>query len=170
MLFIDPEHGEPSAKNFTNDGNTVTDCSTLPRRDGRSLVFHLLYAMDSFDYQVSLESIADNLGRGFQCHIDVNGSLFKEAQGIIVQRDYLDSLIKPLLDNWRFDRLGVCTRLIVRLALWELINTDTTHSIVINEAVELAKCFGELDSYKFINGILDEWVKRSKEGEPGLKN
>jgi N utilization substance protein B len=65
----------------------------------------------------------------------------------------------PFLHNWRFDRIGCCTKLILRFAMWELFYTDTPDSIVINEAVELAKCFSEKDAYKFINGILDEAIK-----------
>jgi N utilization substance protein B len=43
--------------------------------------------------------------------------------------------------------------------LWELKKGDPAASIVINEAIELAKCFAEKDAYKFINGVLDESVK-----------
>jgi N utilization substance protein B len=52
------------------------------------------------------------------------------------------------------------------LGLWELLNTDTDPRIVMNEAIELAKCFAEDDAYRFINGLLDravkEGVKRKK--------
>jgi N utilization substance protein B len=168
MLFLDPDDTDSAPQTSASD--ILISSNDLARRDARSLVFHLLYAMDSFDYQISLESVADNLGRGFKYDIDMKGSLFKEAQAIIAEREALDALIKPLLDNWRFDRLGVCTRLIVRLALWELLNTDTMPSIIINEAIELAKCFAEMDAYKFVNGILDEWVKRNKEEFPEHKS
>jgi N utilization substance protein B len=43
--------------------------------------------------------------------------------------------------------------------MWELESRTVSHSIVLNEAIELAKCFAEKDAYKFINGILDEAVK-----------
>ena len=79
---------------------------------------------------------------------------------MIENRQMLDDAIKPLLHNWRFDRIGVCTKLILRLALWELHNTQTSANIVLNEAIELAKCFAERDAYKFVNGILDEAVKK----------
>lgn len=134
--------------------------SKLSRHDQRSLVFHLLYAMDAFDYSISLESIADNMSRGFGYKIELGDELFKQAQEVIVDRDKLDQEIVPLLDNWRFERLGVCTKLILRLAIWELLHTKTDRVVIINEAIELAKCFAETDAYKFINGILDEWVKR----------
>lgn len=132
----------------------------LSRREVRSLILHLLYAMDSFEYDSSLEAIVDNFNRGFELAIPQDSEVFKVSQTIINLRDSLDDMIKPLLHNWRFDRIGVCTKLILRLALWELHNTQTSASIVMNEAIELAKCFAERDAYKFINGILDEAVKK----------
>jgi transcription antitermination factor NusB len=135
-------------------------CSTLSMRDQRSLVFHLLYAMDAFDYTVSLESIADNYGKGFNCVITPQDKVFQDTASVIAERDAIDEDIRPLLDNWRFERLGVATRLILRYAVWELRSAMTDSLVVINEAIELAKAFAEDDAYKFINGILDQWVKK----------
>ncbi len=135
-------------------------CSQLSQRDARSLIFHLLYAMEAWDYTISLEALIDNFNRGFGMSIDPQGKLVQKALAIIDKRDELDQQIMPLLSNWRLERLSWSTRLILRLALWELENTDLDTSIVINEAIELAKCFAEHDAYKFVNGVLDEWVKR----------
>lgn len=137
----------------------------LSRRQVRSLIFHLLYAAECQDYQDSLESIADNLSRGFGIEIPFDSLAFETAQNVINNREVLDKQIMPFLHNWRFDRIGCCTRLILRFAMWELFHTDMPTSIVINEAVELAKCFSEKDAYKFVNGILDEAVKE-KENQP----
>lgn len=127
----------------------------LSRRDFRAVVFHLLYAAEAHDYTESLNSIVDNLNRGFELNIPLDSEAVQTAQRVIDYRDQLDELYKPLLANWRFDRLGVGTKLILRYATWELRYTDTDSRIVINEAVELAKCFAEEDAYRFINGILD---------------
>lgn len=136
----------------------------LSRREIRALIFQLLYAAESHDYQDSLESIADNLSRGYNIEIPHVSQAFQSAQAIVSNRDILDKHIMPFLHNWRFERIGCCTRLILRYAMWELFYTDTPSSIIINEAVELAKCFSEKDAYKFINGILDEAIKeREKE-------
>lgn len=135
------------------------DFNDISSRESRSVVFHLLYAAESFDYDSSLESIVENFNRGFLLNIPVDSLVFNVAQVVINDRAKLDDEIKPLLHNWRFDRIGVCTKLILRFALWELNTTDTSPNIVINEAIELAKCFAEKDAYKFINGILDEAVK-----------
>lgn len=131
----------------------------LSRRDVRSIIFHLLYAMESFDYQTSLDEIIDNFNRGFSLDIPHDSEACTVARAVIEERNNLDDAIKPFLINWRFERIGTCTKLILRFAVWELIHTDTPHNIIINEAIELAKCFSETDAYKFINGILDEAVK-----------
>lgn len=132
----------------------------LSRREVRSLIFHLLYAIDCFEYDTSLEAVAENFNRGFDLAIPSDSEVFLIAAQVVKKRTDLDEAIKPLLHNWRFDRIGLCTKLILRLALWELNNTKTAASIVMNEAIELAKCFAEKDAYKFVNGILDEAVKK----------
>ena len=139
--------------------NSILSYEKLSRREIRSVIFHLLYAMETFDYEVSMGQIVDSFNRGFSLDIPFDSEACKVAQAVIDAREKLDEVIKPLLINWRFDRIGVCTKLILRLAVWELLNTEEPHNIIINEAIELAKCFSETDAYKFINGILDEAVK-----------
>lgn len=130
------------------------------RRDFRSLVFHFLYAMESFDYSVSLESIILNFNSGFEIDVPVDGEVAVCVLSIIEHKDELNLALVPLLANWRIERLGVCTRLVLTIALWELLHTDTPAVVVINEAIELSKCFSEKDAYKFVNGILDEASKK----------
>ena len=137
----------------------------LSRRDVRSLIFYLLYASEAFDYQESLDAIVDNFNRGFEMDIPLDSEVVKVAQSVIDERDALDDQYKPLLSNWRFDRVGVSTRLILRFATWELLHSDTDSRIIINEAVELAKRFAEKDAYKFVNGILDRLIKELGRGE-----
>lgn len=133
----------------------------LTLTEQRALAFQLLYTYYAFDYAISLESITDNYNSGFDVEIPADSMVFKMVHAVAQDRDSLDEKIIPLLVNWRYDRLGVPTQLILRLALWELINTDTDSAVVINEAVELAKCFAEKDSFKFVNGVLDQFVKQS---------
>jgi len=137
----------------------ATEKNELSRRKTRSLIFHLLYAMEGFEYTASLESLVDNFNRGFDLSIDPEGEIFSTVQGIVDERERLDELFRPHLINWRYERLGVCTKLILRFAVWEIYHTDTPSNIIINEAIELAKCFSEKDAYKFINGVLDEVIK-----------
>ena len=140
----------------------IISCDMLSQRDRRALVFHILYSADAFDYNTSLESIAENFAHGYDCVIKKEDEVFLIAQEVITRREELDQEILPLLENWKFERLSVATRLILRYALWEFLYTDTPAMIIINEAVELAQCFAEKDGYRFVNGILDEWRKRNK--------
>ncbi len=131
----------------------------LSRRDVRSLIFHLLYAVDAFEYQESLQSIVDMFCDGYNLVIPRHSEAFSVVNQIIAQKDMLDKQYEPLLSNWRIERISVCIKLILRFAIWELNNTDIDHRIIINEAIELAKCFAEKDAYKFINGVLDKAAK-----------
>jgi N utilization substance protein B len=132
----------------------------ISRRDVRSLIFHLLYAMESFDYTVPLSEIIYLFNREFETDIPEKEEVAMTVQDIVDKRKSLDEKIVPLLANWRLDRLGCSTHLILRLAMWEMEYTDTASTVVINEAIELSKGFSEKDAYKFVNGILDEAAKQ----------
>ena len=120
--------------------------------------------METFDYETTMDEVVDNFNRGFSLDIPKDSQACNVGQAVIDSREKLDEIIKPLLINWRFDRIGLCTKLILRLAVWELLYSEEPHNIIINEAIELAKCFSETDAYKFINGILDEAVKIIRPG------
>lgn len=137
------------------------------RRKMRSLLFHILYAADAFDYETSAAEIARNFNREYDTNIDLDGEIIKAVNEIAKKRDELDEQIVPFLENWKFERIGRCTLLVLRYAIWEMLYTTTPHTIVINEAIELAKCFAEQDSYKFVNGILDKIYNSVKPEEPG---
>lgn len=154
-----PDTIEIEEPDYDTESDVVLSYEKFSRREIRSIIFHLLYAMETFEYEASMSEIVDNFNRGFALDVPKDSEVCSVAQAVIDSREKLDEIIKPLLINWRFDRLGVCTKLILRLAIWELLNTQEPHSIIINEAIELAKCFSETDAYKFINGILDEAVK-----------
>ena len=130
------------------------------RREVRSLIFHLLYALESFDYTISLTEVVTIFNREFETEIPFDGEVIHVVQGIVDERIDLDKKIEPLLSNWKLDRLEWSTRLILRLALWEMLHTKTASTIIINEAIELSKSFSERDSYKFVNGLLDQAAKQ----------
>jgi len=136
-----------------------------PRRRLRALIFHVLYVAESLGYEESVDVIINNLNRGFDLDIEPEGEIATTSREIIANREQLDQEYQPLLQNWHIDRVSVCTRLVLRYAIWELIHTDVDTRIIINEAIELAKCFAEKDAYKFINGILDQLVKNIRPNE-----
>ena len=78
------------------------------------------------------------------------------VQAVDGKREDIDELIEKSSKNWRLNRMPVVDRNILRLATAELLFfDDVPASVTINEAVELAKRFGDKDSRAFVNGILD---------------
>ena len=78
----------------------------------------------------------------------------------------IDSHITSVLENWRLDRIEKVDLAILRLATFELFfNHDAPDAVVVNEAIEIAKKFGNRDSSSFINGILDALLRRKKQNE-----
>ena len=68
----------------------------------------------------------------------------------------IDPLIASHANNWEIKRMAVIDRNILRLGVFELLHQeDVPPKVCINEAIELAKRFGDAESSKFINGILD---------------
>lgn len=89
------------------------------------------------------------------------------ARGAQGQVDRLDEAIAKAATNWRLERIAGVDRNILRIATYELMmEPQTPSSVVIDEAVELAKRFGEVDSPPFVNGVLDA-IKSAVRGEPG---
>ena len=68
----------------------------------------------------------------------------------------VDSLIAETAERWRPERMAVVDRLILRMAICEMLrDPDTPRPVVINEALELARTFSTEEAVKFINGMLD---------------
>ena len=69
----------------------------------------------------------------------------------------IDGKISQYATNWQLKRMAIIDRNILRLGVFELLHTeDIPPKVTINEAVELAKKYGDLESSKFVNGILDK--------------
>lgn len=89
--------------------------------------------------------------------------------GVEKRRAEVDPLIEGASQNWRLVRMPVVDRNILRLAAYELLTCpEVPASVSINEAVELAKRFGEKESKSFVNGILDRIAGVT--GRGGRKN
>ncbi|MFH1227456.1 MAG: transcription antitermination factor NusB [Planctomycetota bacterium] len=77
-------------------------------------------------------------------------------EGYRRNKEYIDKVISDALENWEFNRLGIIDRSILRLTAYELIHCpDVPPAVAINEAIELAKKYGDKTSPAFINGVLD---------------
>ncbi len=88
------------------------------------------------------------------------------ARGAQADLGRIDAEIVRVSKNWRFDRIAAVDRNIIRLGTFELIHdAGTPAAVVIDEAVEMARRFGEADSTAFVNGVLDAIKRHVREGE-----
>ena len=95
---------------------------------------------------------------------ELQGFATKLAEDTVERLDTIDPLIAETAERWRPERMAVVDRLILRMAICELLrDPGTPPAVVINEALELARTFSTEESVKFINGMLD--AIRKKLGE-----
>lgn len=90
----------------------------------------------------------------------------KVVEGTLAQKEDIDNLISKYAENWTISRMAVVDRNILRMAAYELLySPDIPPKVSINEAIDLAKKFGDAESGKFVNGILDRIHKESREDD-----
>ena len=77
------------------------------------------------------------------------------ARGTLSALSTIDPLIEGHADHWRPERMALIDRLIMRMAIYEMLVDRTPPAVVINEALELAKTFSGDGAVGFINGVLD---------------
>ncbi len=92
----------------------------------------------------------------------------KLIEGSMKYQKIIDSAIVSQLEHWDLDRLSFVDRAILRFSTYSLyFQDDVPDTVVINEAIDLAKQFGSDDSYRFVNGVLDGIRKgKIKKGSP----
>ena len=133
------------------------------RRKARICALQMLFQYDIA--QPRVDELATNYWEAFG---DDMGNVARDfsnnlALGAIARLDEIDALIKKRAEHWRIQRMAVVDRNILRLAIYEfLYEADTPKTVVINEALEIARRFSTFEATQFINGILDA-IKRDLE-------
>ena len=129
------------------------------RRRARELALQLLYQYELT--QTPPEQMQENLEdwksatEGIQQFADVL------IRGTLEHLEEIDSELAAQTAHWRLERLAAVDRNILRLAMYELLfHSETPHAVVIDEAIEIAKKYGSGESARFVNGVLDGFVKR----------
>ncbi|HMU55508.1 MAG TPA: transcription antitermination factor NusB, partial [Nitrospira sp.] len=88
---------------------------------------------------------------------DVRGFAEELVRGVLEHRAELDALLGRYATNWKVSRMQVVDRNILRLGIYELLwRDDVPAKVTMNEAIELAKDFGDDEAAKFVNGVLDK--------------
>ena len=92
-----------------------------------------------------------------------NEYIESSVKGIIDNEEVLEEKANKYLNNWTLDRLGYTDQAIIKLAIYEMLYTNTDEKICINEAIELAKQYSDENVVKMINGVLDKVYKEKNE-------
>jgi len=124
------------------------------RRKGRELAVQALYQIDARG-----GSTADML-RLFWEQADA-GVRAKEFAAALVaavdeHRQRIDELITAASEHWRFERLSAVDLGVLRVATCELLQHEVPTSVILDEAIEIARRFGTTESAVFVNGVLDQ--------------
>ncbi|HEY6004131.1 MAG TPA: transcription antitermination factor NusB [Anaeromyxobacter sp.] len=125
------------------------------RTKARERALQALYQID-----VAAEGIDDALARFWKSFEPVEREVMTLAEvlvrGVARHRRAIDETIEGVSINWRLDRMAKVDRNVLRLAVYELLETDVPVKVVINEAIELGKKYGSESSGAFVNGLLDK--------------
>ena len=88
---------------------------------------------------------------------DVQAFAEQLVSGVLEHKIEIDALIGKYATNWKVSRMQIVDRNILRLGAFELLWLDEVPAkVTVNEAIELAKDFGDEEAAKFVNGILDK--------------
>jgi len=152
---------------------TTTDKRKGTRRQGRTLAFQVLFGL-AFDPHFKIDqaslrrTFADNPAV-MDCDAEEAVSFASQLfMGICEHLDDIDKVIGKHSDHWKIGRIGKVELAILRLALYEILHRqDIPLKVAINEAIELAKGFGDENSRAFVNGILDAVARAVDQGRFG---
>lgn len=136
----------------------------MNRSETRKVAFELIYSLeiqkisrDEYEEQINL--FLENNG--------IEENKVKEyVQDVIYgiedhKEEILDQINKELSEKWEISRLSKINVAILKLAIYEILYKKIPYKVVINEAVELAKSYGDDSASSFVNGILASVVKKN---------
>ena len=125
------------------------------RRQAREISLNVLYSLDICP--VEIEEAEKAIEQYYVVGKKVVSYASQLLRGTLSNLSQIDGLLKEYAQNWEIKRMTSVDRNILRQSIYELLfQIDIPPSVVINEAVELAKKYSTKDSGKFVNGILDK--------------
>lgn len=129
------------------------------RRRARELAMQMLFQYDLSGNDT--ETILSTFEPLRTLKADTRAFAAKLVEGTIADLERIDEMIVKQAQNWRIERMAAVDRNILRMAVYEFLNeTGTPKLVVIDEAIEIARTFGDAKSPQFVNGILDGILKR----------
>ena len=138
------------------------------RSRAREVVLQLLYRDDlnenlGGDTASSSESREVRDTQFLTVRLQGNRELVRFADSLLLgirqHQEEIDRMLSEISDNWQLNRMAATDRNILRLGVFEMIFLKTPARVAINEAIELSKRYGDQNSPRFINGLLDRLLQ-----------
>ncbi|MCK6553416.1 transcription antitermination factor NusB [Candidatus Binatia bacterium] len=131
-----------------------------PRRKGRELAVQALYQLDVLGTASAPQTL-----RAFWEGSDASAAAkafgMELVAGVGAERERIDELIAATSEHWRIERLSLVDVCVLRLATYELLQSPSVPTrVVLDEAIEIARRFGNAESAAFVNGVLDAIATR----------
>ena len=124
----------------------------MSRKESRKQAFQTLFQLEMKNTDLTINEAINFIKDD---HPDLDFEFIHWlVTGVKDHEQVLDQTIEPKLKDWSIQRLLKTDRIILRMATFELLHSDTPPKVIINEAVELTKQFSDEGHYKFINGVL----------------
>jgi len=129
------------------------------RRKAREAALQVLYQIDTAG--VPAAEVEQSISSFFELYAEAEDEAArafaeKLVRGCAAQLEAIDAKIREVSKHWRIERMARVDRNVMRLAVHELMALpDVPRRVTLNEAVELAKRFGDENSASFVNGVLD---------------
>lgn len=131
----------------------------MSRRLAREELFKIVFEaeINNKDLNTVLDSY---LERENEVELNEKGKEFlvEYAKGIIENQDKILAELNEKMEGWSFERVGNVEKALLKTSVYEILFKDTPKEIIINEAVELAKRYGDTKTYEFVNGVLARLV------------
>lgn len=122
----------------------------------REKIMVILYQLDIAKDQKLNVSIDDTI----KANVEVENEFVKQVvYGCVTYKNKIDNLANKYMNDWSIDRIDKTGAAILRMAIYELMYTDTPEVVVINEAIELSKKYSDDNVRKIINAVLDKIIK-----------
>lgn len=110
-----------------------------------------------------MAELFERVAQNFDLPAGARDFALKLVCGTAAELARIDELLAANAINWKLSRMAAVDRNVLRLGIYELTRTDTPVSVVLDEAIQLARRFGADSSPGFVNGVLDAIAKQVRE-------
>lgn len=126
----------------------------MKRHEAREKAFQILFQLDMLEEDIEI-TIQERLDEEKK-----DDFLQMLVLGVVKEKQAIDEIISRHLEKWSLQRLPSVEKTVLRIATYELkYMEDIPENVSINEAVNLAKMYGDEKSGKFVNGVLSKIIK-----------